>query len=106
MALSVGGMVYFIMTGRYGQDFDAAVQTSVDEQLAALQSAPQGAPPAKVRVAPVRLASEQDRIAMVGRLHEVRRVVVSTQGRRPGRRSDGGSGRRGGGGADGAGPGG
>ncbi len=79
LALTAAGAVYLVMSRQYGERFDKAVQVSVDEQVAAMAQAPQGAPPTAVVTAEVRLETVQNRVRVIGRLRPVRRATVASQ---------------------------
>lgn len=79
LALTAAGAVYLVMSRQYGERFDKAVQASVDEQVAAMAQAPQGAPPTAVVTAEVRQETVQNRVRVIGRLRPVRRATVASQ---------------------------
>lgn len=78
-ALMVGAGVYFYMASASARTVDAKVKARVDEQMAAMAQAPQGPPPASVKVAQVGQRVAQQRIKVVGRLMEVKRSTVASE---------------------------
>jgi len=78
LAAAVGVAVYFTMDAAHRRSVDALVSAKVAEIASVPQPAPQ-VPPAMVKVAPVRKQMTQQRIALVGRLMELKRAVIASE---------------------------
>lgn len=79
IALVMSGAVWLVMSRQYGERFEAKVQAGVDEKMAEMAGAPQGAPPTEVVTAAVALEPVQDRARVIGRLRAVRRATVASE---------------------------
>jgi len=80
LAILVGLGVYFLMHWQHERAVDDLVAERLAEQAAsAPPPAEQGPPPATVKITQVQAQSMQQRVAVVGRLQEVRRAVIASE---------------------------
>ena len=79
IALVMSGAVWLVMSRQYGERFEAKVQAGVDEKMAEMAGAPQGAPPTEVVTAEVAHETVQHRVRVIGRLRAVRRATVASE---------------------------
>ena len=79
LAILVGVGVYFYMSAEAARSMDELVNARVAEQAEANAKAPQGPPPASVKVALVKEKLTQKRIPVVGRLMEVKRATIASE---------------------------
>lgn len=79
LVAGIGGTVLYAAHWMSQQRIDQLAEEKAKQQVAAMAQQPQGAPPAAVRVTPVKQEMLQQRVSVVGRLREVRRATVSSE---------------------------